>query len=83
MAIHASDVHTFTFLACSLLIARLRFPVLFSYVQFVSGAPNEIALASYCQRSPQQQHVRYTMRACTQALHRAFAMKAIHDLYLC
>jgi len=34
-----------------------------SYVQFVSGAPNEITLASYCQRSLQQHHVRYTVHA--------------------
>jgi hypothetical protein len=53
-----------------------------SYVQFVSGAPNEITLASYCQRSLQQHHVRYTVRACTQALHRAFAMNTTHDLSL-
>jgi hypothetical protein len=61
MAIHASDVHALTFLACSLLIARLRFPVLLSYVQFVSGAPNEIALASYCQRSPPSNNMSDTL----------------------
>ena len=53
-----------------------------SYLQFVSVAPNEIALPSYCQRSLQQHHVRYTVRACTQALHRAFTMKTTHDLSL-